>query len=188
MAKDRTSDQPDPLAQLPSSVQITVLTGPRDRGWRERIGKASITPSVLCKRPTTASALAIAAVVLLVATAGVIVAAAPHEGRTSASPESSPLARSPGPAGVAAAYGYPLRCLSVTISSRDPAYARADFDRSSACGTFHLYVTAIFHRVDGAWRRAIIAVSYSCPVASLPAAVQAQLAVCPMDEARERLR
>jgi hypothetical protein len=121
----------------------------------------------------------IAGVVLLVVTIGAIVADALGGDHPGARSEASALARDPGPTGVAAAYGYPLRCLSVTIATRDPAYARADFGPGTQCGRFHLYVTAIFRRVDGAWRRALISVGYSCPVASLPKAVQAQLAVCP---------
>jgi hypothetical protein len=120
----------------------------------------------------------IGAVVLVLVTIGVLVADE-LRGVDARPVEPSALARDPGPAGVAAAYGYPLRCLSVTISTRDPAYARADFDRGTQCGRFHLYVTAIFRRVDGRWQRALISVGYSCPVASLPRAVQTQLAVCP---------
>jgi hypothetical protein len=177
MAEDRTPDQPDGLAQAPSSVQVTVLPGPRDRG-RERIGRRSIAAGALRRAPISAHVLVIIAVALVVVTIGAIVAA-PRGHGTSAPPEPSALARNPGPAGVAAAYGYPLHCLSVTISTRNPAYARADFDRGTQCGRFHLYVTAIFHRVDGAWRRALVSVGYSCPVASLPKAVQEQLVVCP---------
>jgi hypothetical protein len=88
-------------------------------------------------------------------------------------------ARAAGPAGVAAAYGYPLRCLAVTIAPHDPRYARADFDRAVRCGRYDGYATAIFHRVDGAWVRALDSSSYSCPVPSLPSAVQADLAICP---------
>jgi hypothetical protein len=40
-------------------------------------------------------------------------------------------------------------------------------------------VTAIFHRVGGSWRPLLNSSRYSCPVASLPAVVQQQLAVCP---------
>jgi hypothetical protein len=168
MAQDRRPDQSGRLTQTPSSVQVTVLPGPRGRG-RPRIRRTSII----------AHALVIAGVVLLVVTIAAIVADALRGDRASGPPEPSALARIPGPAGVAAAYGYPRRCLSVTISTTDPAYARADFNRGTQCGRFHLYVTAIFRRVDGAWRRALVSVGYSCPVASLPRAVQAQLAVCP---------
>ncbi len=139
------------------------------RGRRERIGKIS----------TRVGTLAIVGLVLLFAMIGALVVGARHGGRTRASPATSALAREPGPAGVAAAYGYPVRCLSVTTSTSDSAYARADFDHNRACGIFHLFVTAIFRRLGGVWRRAMISVSYSCPVASLPAVVARELAVCP---------
>jgi hypothetical protein len=55
---------------------------------------------------------------------------------------------------------------------------RERFDRDDACGRFSGYATAIFHRVDGGWRPALLALGYSCPVASLPRAVQVELGVC----------
>ncbi len=88
-------------------------------------------------------------------------------------------AREPGPAGVAAAYGYPPRCLSVTIAPGDPSYARADYNRVSACGRYDGTVTAIFHRVGGEWRPVLDATGYSCPIPSLPRAVTSELDVCP---------
>lgn len=87
-------------------------------------------------------------------------------------------ARVHGPAGVAAAYGYPLRCLSVTTARSNAAYARADFDRRAACGRYDWSVVAIFRRADGLWRPVLEASSYRCPVAALPPAVQRQLSVC----------
>jgi hypothetical protein len=87
-------------------------------------------------------------------------------------------AREPGPAGVAAAYGYPLRCLRVTIVAADDNYARADFNHLSPCGRYTWYPTAIFHYDSGAWRPVLDAAAYSCPVHSLPAAVQTELEVC----------
>jgi hypothetical protein len=90
----------------------------------------------------------------------------------------SGVAREPGAAGVAAAYGYPLRCLSVTFLVPDRDYARADFNHSY-CGRYTWDPTAIFHRTAGAWRPMLNAVQYHCPVGSLPAAVQTQLGVCP---------
>jgi hypothetical protein len=85
----------------------------------------------------------------------------------------------PGPDGVAAAYGYPLRCVSVTTAGPDRAYARVDLDRAAACGRFGWAATAIFHRSDGAWRRVLDASSYTCPAVAVPQAVQAELSVCP---------
>jgi hypothetical protein len=87
-------------------------------------------------------------------------------------------ARATGPAGVAAAYGYPLECLSVAIAVHDPRFARADFDHAVPCGRYAGEVTAIFRRVDGAWMPVLEATSYPCPVRSLPEPVQVELGVC----------
>jgi hypothetical protein len=57
----------------------------------------------------------------------------------------------PGPAGVAAAYGYPLGCLRVTISPANPASARAEFDRGGSCGYVSGFATAVFRRFGGEW-------------------------------------
>jgi hypothetical protein len=84
-----------------------------------------------------------------------------------------------GPTGIAAAYGYPTRCLSVTIASSDHAFARADFNHGSPCGRYAGDPTAIFHVVDGAWRPVLEAVSYPCPAVGIPPAVQRELEVCP---------
>jgi hypothetical protein len=89
------------------------------------------------------------------------------------------LARTKGPAGVAAAYGYPLRCLSVTIPADHRDYARADFSRTLACGRYTWAPTAIFRRYAGAWYRVLDAVQYRCPLDSMPTTVQVQLGVCP---------
>ena len=104
----------------------------------------------------------------------------PPEPAATRSLQASPAAaRESGAAGVAAAYGYPSRCLSVTIAPADPSYARADYNRVSACGRYDGTVTAVFHRVDGEWRPVLDATGYSCPIASLPRAVMSELDVCP---------
>jgi hypothetical protein len=84
----------------------------------------------------------------------------------------------PGAAGVAAAYGYPRVCLTVTIPAQNRDYARADFSRTSHCGRYTWAPTAIFHRVAGAWYRVLDAVQYRCPIDSLPMSVQVELGVC----------
>lgn len=95
-------------------------------------------------------------------------------------PPSEPhAAQARGAPRIADAYGYPARCLAITIDSSNRAYARADFDRSSVCGRYHGYTTAIFHRRDGRWRIAFDTPNYLCPVDSLPKAVQVQLDVYP---------
>jgi hypothetical protein len=144
-----------------SEVWVTVLPG-RDRRppwqWSRR----------LSERIPPASAIAV-----VVAIAAIAAAALYDPGGEALSP-----AHASGPAGIAAAYGYPLRCLSVTTSSSNTAYARVDFDRRSACGRYDWSVVAIFHRAGGLWRPVLETGNYRCPVASLPAAVQRQLSVC----------
>lgn len=146
-----------------------MIAGPRRRTVRARIADSQVRA-----RPRTIAALAVT-----VAAIGAVVVAAVHGDHAGA--PSRAVAAQPhtaGPAGVAAAYRYPLGCLSVTIAASDPAYASARLDRASPCWRYGVYVTAIFHRVKGVWRLALQASSSSCPVTSLPAAVQAQLAVC----------
>jgi hypothetical protein len=137
-----------------SEVWVTVLPHRDRRRVRERIPQAST--------------IAVAAAIVAIAAAAVY-----DPGSEVLSP-----AHASGAAGVAAAYGYPLRCLSVTTSSSNTSYARADFDRRSACGRYDWSVVAIFHRAGGLWRPVLDASTYRCPVASLPAAVQRQLSVC----------
>jgi hypothetical protein len=154
-------------------VEITVLPGPDAHTLRERI--AGI------KRVTRRRA--IVAPVLVLAIIGA--AAARLLGDRDAGRQLiNPLARESGPAGVAAAYGYPLRCLSITILASDHTYARADFNHMSPCGRYMGYPTAIFHYVTGAWRPVLDAISYSCPVDSLPDAIQTELDVCPQTSSR----
>jgi hypothetical protein len=94
--------------------------------------------------------------------------------------------RSPGPAGVAAAFHYPLACLSVTMLSTHPAYATAQLDRASPCWRYGVYVTAIFRRTGGEWRLMLEADSDSCPKLSLPPTVRRQLAACAGPQGRAR--
>lgn len=53
---------------------------------------------------------------------------------------------------IAAAYGYPLECLSITTASSVPDFARAHIDRRGTCARYRGYVNASFHRVGGVWR------------------------------------
>lgn len=91
----------------------------------------------------------------------------------------NPRARESGVTGVAAAYGYPSSCLSVTFSTLDRAFARADFDHASQCGRYTGYSTAIFQRRNQEWRPVLEALGYRCPVARIPPGVQRELGVCP---------
>ena len=79
---------------------------------------------------------------------------------------------------IATAYPYPSRGLLIKISAADPSYARADVTRRSGCGRYCVYDGVILHRVSGSWRIVLKTANYSCPVASLPPRVQAELAVC----------
>lgn len=87
--------------------------------------------------------------------------------------------RDAGPAGVAAAYGYPRGCLRVRISGLDPRFARADFARPGTCGYAVEFPTAVFHRFGGEWHPVLYTVRYPCPVPTIPPPVQSQLALCP---------
>ncbi len=150
-------------------MEIRIISSPSARRLRERIIRLSVLAGV---RIPAGLAVALAVV-------GAFLCVALPTGSTNASRATrAALARSRGPAGVAAAYGYPARCLSITISTHDPAYARADFDHASPCGRYDGPVTAILERVDGAWRRVFVNVNYSCPVVALPVVVQEQLDVC----------
>ena len=167
---DRSSEKP----ALPEVilVDITVLPNRDARPWRGHVAaipKLTRWPAVL--------ALALLLAILAI---GVAVPGDRHGGRHLG----RPLTREPGPEGVAAAYGFPLRCLSITIVGTGQRYARAAFRRISPCGRFVGYSTAIFLRVMGAWRPVLEAVGYACPVASLPVDVQTGLGVCPLPGGR----
>jgi hypothetical protein len=161
---DRSSESPD----LPEVIRVKVTVAPDydARNVREHVAAFQ---EVTRWRAIVALALLVA----ILATAGTLLGD-PDRGRHVV----SALARESGPAGVAATYGYPLRCLSITILATDHSYARADFNHMSPCGRFTGYATAIFHRVMGAWRPALEALGYACPVASLPIDVQTELGVC----------
>jgi hypothetical protein len=72
---------------------------------------------------------------------------------TTGTAEPNPAAvRAAGTGAVAAAFGYPHRCLSITISPTDRDYASAHVDHRGQCARYHGYVNASFHRIDGVWR------------------------------------
>jgi hypothetical protein len=154
------------------TVQITVLRAPRGPTVRTRIA------GTLFSRSGRRLIAIVVAVVAAVAIAAFITRGTLGRARESTHIGGA-LARAIGPAGVAAAYGYPLHCLRITIALGDPTFARADFDHAMQCGLYTGYPTTIFHRVRGAWAPVLDAVAYSCPVRSLPLAVQDELAVCP---------
>jgi len=163
-APNRSSESSD----LPEVilVEIRVLGDPDARTFRERIvaiQKVTRWPAIV----------ALVLLVAILAMAGTLLG-----GPDGARHVVSAMARERGPAGVAAACGYPLRCLSITILATDQTYARADFNHLRPCGRFTGYSTAIFHRVMGAWRPVLDAAGYVCPVGSLPVNVQTELGVC----------
>ncbi len=169
MAKERTPDRPDGLAEAPIDVQITVVPRRDGRARRRRIRGGPIG--------TRTRALALAALAAAVGAAVAATALPGHRGL--AHPVAAP-APAGGPAGVAATYGYgyPFRCLTVTVDANHPAFARADFDQRSYCARFYGYVTAVFHRVGRSWREVHDASEYWCPVGAIPRAVQSELGIC----------
>jgi hypothetical protein len=172
MGKERPADPRCEPGEPPSEVLITVFADSDGRRLRERLpARHGI------RVPMRARGLALVVVVIAAITATIAIVAA--GGGSSAPRRADTRVREPGATGVAAAYGYPHRCVSVTISTIDPAFARADFDHGSPCGRYTGYSTAIFHRVDHEWEPALEAVSYPCPVARIPHAVQRELGVCP---------
>ncbi|MBV9534056.1 MAG: hypothetical protein JO321_01450 [Solirubrobacterales bacterium] len=153
-------------------MRIEVIAHRDDRALRERLAE---------RHPIRAPNWAhrIWVVALVIAGAAASIAVLSSSGHSSV-PRRAPIgAGRIGPTGVAAAYGYPPRCLSVTISAIDPAFARADFNHGSSCGRYAGDATAIFRRVDRVWRPVLDAVTYQCPVATVPPAVQSELGICP---------
>ena len=152
---------------LPDLIAVEIRTVSEPGAVPPRVRRRGLR-----RTPVWGALAALAAVTAVVATALALTGSTAHQ-----RPATNAAARAAGPAGVAAAYGYPLACLSITILA-NRSYARADFNHGSACGRFTGYSTAIFHRAMGAWRRALDAVSYTCPVATIPVAVQTKLGVC----------
>ena len=195
MGERRTPDARDGRADPPRWVEVTLLPDPDAHPLSQRLKE---TPAAVRLAAATVIALAVAVSVFVGAgalagtshRAAGSIAARPADALngSDATGDDAPWAaahaalasaRNPGATGVAAAYGYPARCLSVTFAPADRAYARADYNHGSPCGRFDGNVTAIFHRVDsGSWRPVLIATIYSCPVARLSNVVQTELGVC----------
>jgi hypothetical protein len=158
----------------PSEVRITVVQDPRDRGlWsrlRVRRGDGRV--------PRRAYGVGLVAAAVTAAVAAIVFTGSVGGGAIGVHGLNARRDQG-GATSVAEAYGYPTRCLRVTIASSDHAFARADFDHGSPCGRYTGDPTAIFHVVDGAWRPVLEAVTYPCPAEGIPAAVQRELEVCP---------
>ncbi len=167
--------------QPPAQVEVTLLEREGLAPARRLIGPRTrriIRPG----RPAQLILAALAAAAVLAWAVAVGVLGVDGSGRRAGHGHApahafNPRTRLPGAAGIAAAYGYPTRCVVVTIT-HDGAYARADFSHKSFCGRFAGNPTAIFHRTRGTWRRVLYAVAYRCPVDSIPGVVQRRLAVC----------
>jgi hypothetical protein len=167
MAGQRAPDDPGAASEPPILVQVTVEPRAR-RATRRYIGLRGLL------RPT----VALLAAALL---AGAILSDLPTRAPKRVEPSRklpATQASAPGPVGVAAAYRYPRACLSVTIAPADPAYAAVRLNRASPCWRYGAYVTAVFHRVAGAWRMALETSGARCAAASIPAVVRAQLGLC----------
>lgn len=177
MSRKRSGDRWPGQGEPPTEVEITLLE--RD----ELAFEKKLFGSDPRRRRARARGLLVAflAAVAIGATAAAVIGA----GRGPTRPGSQALravsarAHLPGAAGVAAAYGYPPHCLTITISAINRAFARADFNHASLCGRFAGDPTAIFYRSGGAWRPVLDAVGYRCPVGTIPGVVQRALAVCP---------
>ena len=141
MAEEKAPDRSGATADGPSEVWITMV--PPDGGGAplpERLA-ARVFGSA---RPIFALMLALAA--LGAALWGALEGERPARGGAPAAETHAALA------GIAAAYGYPPRCLSVTLSASNPAYAHAHIDQRGRCARYRGYINASFHRIDGAWR------------------------------------
>ena len=174
IGKNEVPDRSSEPSDLPKVilVEITELPNPDARTLRDRM-------TVIQKVVRWPQVVALALFVAVLGTAVTL----PGDG-DGARRLASATPRQSGPAGVAAAYGYPLRCLTITILGTGQRYARADFNHMSPCGRFTRYSTAIFLRVMGAWRPVLETVGYVCPVASLPVDLQTELGVCPRPSGR----
>ena len=165
MAPHRTPDCWGSLADSPSEVQFTITTTANPRRVRGAIA-ARGAPAIV----------GILVLALVVAGAGVVVAVGALHGRSSAAPVAAAHMVAPRP--VEQAYRYPLGCLSVMIAATEHGHALAGLDHAGPCWRYGVFITVIFHRVDGVWMMGLEARSASCPPRSLPTLVRAHLADC----------
>jgi hypothetical protein len=151
----------------PADVQVTVVGYPSERRLERWIARRL---GWLPARLQMVGVAAVPAAVVAVVLAAALGVGSPAAGTADV--------RAAGAAGVIAASGYPPACLTVTISARNRAYARADFARRGSCELDSGFPTAIFHRSGGEWHPFLYTVSYPCPVPSVPRSVQRQLELC----------
>jgi hypothetical protein len=141
MAKERPFARSGASAHAPWDVQVIVTVEPRRAG-----GPWSSATRRRFARPL--AGLAVGLALLAALTYGVAHRGVMHRPVRAAvaRPDTAALA------GVAAAFGYPSRCLNVTISASAPTYAQAEIVRRPTCPLYRGYIDATFHRVDGRWR------------------------------------
>ncbi len=131
MARRRTPDRRDPLAERVWDAQVTIVRGARDRRLRQRVADLRVAVS------SSAPKIAAAAVALVtIAAIAAVALVGNRRGAVTAS--------------VVAGYHLPLRCRGATITAADPAYARVKFDPANPCWQYGAEVTAIFH-FNGEW-------------------------------------
>jgi hypothetical protein len=152
VAKERMPDDRGRTLDPPSRLQITVTGVPAGRAHRFRPTRGALRGA-----PRAMSVLlGLVAVGLAALVAGALPTGATRAGRPSAAAArgavTAPVARRAVTAAVAAAFGYPHRCLSITVSPADPDYASAHVDRRGGCADYHGYINASFDRIDGKWR------------------------------------
>ncbi len=148
---EETSDRWDAPADAPSEPQITVTFFPRSSHHliRQRLASIRVLAEI---RALVALALVAAALAAITERARPAARTSAPSGARARHVRDAAPAPDAGPAGIAAAYGPPVRCLRITIAASNPTYARAHVDRRSACARYHGYVNASFHWIGGAWR------------------------------------
>jgi hypothetical protein len=132
-------------------------------------------------RSSGRTALALAIVVALVAAIALALPGGHEPVRRHPAAHAVPESRAtaPGAAGVAAAYGYPLGCLSVSIARGDPEYASARLERADPCWRIGAYGVALFRREHGTWRLIAQTAAARCERRAAPRRVLERLGACP---------
>jgi hypothetical protein len=182
MGEHRAPDRTGPDWVRPSTLEVTVVPGPRKPGVSERIAQGW-----RAIHPRTGVALGIAVALALAGVgAAIVVTASPAAHKPAPAPR---VAASAAPLGItgpedpiAQANRSPLRCLIITAAAGNPTYLRADLNRASPCSRYSAWVTAVLHEVDGIWRPVLVE-GAACRATSIPAVVLAELDVCRSSDA-----
>lgn len=177
MDEHRAPDGSGPDWVRPSTLEVTVVPGPRKPGIPERIAE-----SRRAIHPRTGVALVVAVVFVLAGVAAALVVTGSPAAREPLA--ARPAGPTPVPLGITGAGDpieqanrFPLRCLIITAAAGYPAYLRADLNRASSCSRYSAWVTAVLHEVGGIWKPVLVD-GASCRATSIPAVVLAELAVC----------